>query len=162
MWIVFGTKAQTTRVPGGAKLERRCLTCGETAMFYEKELVSTFRLYFIDVFDYKRHRVMACGCCGACYATDELGMPGTRTYGHGEPLLGEQIGKAAGRAGEYVERAASAVQSSLSGLFSDDRRAPAAPPPSREEEEEIDVLADDPMEQRFRELERKAREEGKG
>lgn len=161
MWIVFGTKAQTTRVAGGAKLERRCLTCGETAMFYEKELVSTFRLYFIDVFDYKRHRVMACGCCGACYATDELGMPGTRTYGHGEPLLGEQIGRAAGRAGDYVERAASAVQSSLSGLFSDGRRAPTSPlPPRPSLDEEDDLLADDPMEARFRELERKAREEG--
>lgn len=164
MWIVFGTKAQTTRVPGGMKLERLCSQCGETAAFYEKELVSTFRLYFIDVFDYKRHRVMACGCCGACYATDELGMPGTQPP-RGEPLIGEQLGRAADRAGDYVERAASAVQSGLSSLFSDGRRAPAPRPPSSPPpaslDEDLDRLAeDDPMEARFRELERKAREQG--
>jgi hypothetical protein len=164
MWIVFGTKATTARVPGGLKVERRCMQCNETATFYEKELTSTFRLYFIDVFDYRRHRVMACGCCGACYATDELGLPGTQSAGgNNDPLIGEQLGQAAQRVGGYVERAASAVGTGLSSLFSDDRRPPATPPlaPRQSLDDELDLLADDPMEARFRELERKAREESK-
>lgn len=147
MWIVFGTGVKTMRVPGGAKVDRHCDQCGEHATFYEKEVTATFRLYFIDVFDYKRHRVMACGCCGACYATDELGMPNT-------PRLSE--GPAVAR---YFERAADAVESGINSLFGEERPAPVAarqvkkeePPP----EEELDPL-EHPMEARFRELERKA------
>ena len=73
VWIVFGTKEASTRVPGGAQLVRHCDACGETVTFYEKDRTSTFRLYFIDVYDYRKNRVMECGACGAHYATDELG-----------------------------------------------------------------------------------------
>lgn len=160
MWIVFGNSVKTVRVPGGAKVERACGQCGETATFYEKEIVSTFRLYFMDVFDYQRHRVMACGCCGACYATDELGLPGARTRSdRAAGSLGEGIERAARRAGEGIERAAGALESGISSLFLDDRRddreelAPA--PRHDDDDEDLDPL-DDPLEARFRELERKA------
>jgi hypothetical protein len=171
MWIVFGNKTAMTRIPNGIKVERLCMVCGETAMFYEKELKSTFRLYFIDVFDYRKHRVMACGCCGASYATDELGVrdtPGASATGD-EPLLGERFDRAAQQAGGYLERAANAVADGVTSMFSShgassDRRPPPPAPPRREVEtdstDDIDIDADDPMEKRFRELERKAREEG--
>ena len=156
MWIVFGTKVDTRRVPGGLKVERACDQCGETATFYEKEVTSTFNLYFIPVFDYRRHRVMSCGCCGACYATDELGAQPAHE------ALEEKVERAAGRLGEYAERAASAVESGISSLLAGERREPPArrqapaPEPPKHEEEEDDPLAD-PLESRFRELERKAR-----
>jgi hypothetical protein len=142
------SSVKTTRVPGGAKVERHCGQCGEIATFYEKEVTSTFRLYFIDVFDYRRHRVMACGCCSACYATDELGVPTTPAVSESPSVAG------------YFERAADAVESGFASLFSEERPAPLVsnrrkeeePPPS---EDEFDPL-EDPMEARFRELERKA------
>src|ERR1700689_210136 len=107
MGIVFGTRVNTRRIPGGRKDEHTYDQWGEAGAFYEKEVTSTFRLYFIDVFDSQRHRVMACGCCGACYATDELGAPGTRAgEDHALPELGARVERVAGRVGEYVERAA--------------------------------------------------------
>lgn len=75
MWIILGNKAQTRRVPDGRKLERHCTSCGETAMFYEREVSTSFRLYFVSLFNYETQRVMACGACGAHFATDELGRP---------------------------------------------------------------------------------------
>jgi hypothetical protein len=160
MWIVFGTRVNARRVPGGLKVERACGQCGETATFYEKEVTSTFRLYFVDVFDYQRHRVMACGCCGACYATDELGAPATRDHEEqARPALGAHVERIAGRVGEYAERAASAVERGVGSLFSGERAEapePAEAPPPRRSEDEDDPLAD-PLEARFRELERKAR-----
>lgn len=71
-WVVLGLKRATERVEGGAQLVRRCDGCHEETTFYEKEIKSTFRLYFIDVFDFNRDRVMACGACGAAFVTDEL------------------------------------------------------------------------------------------
>ena len=159
MWIVFGNSVKTARVPGGAKVERRCGQCGETATFYEKEITSTFRLYFMDVFDYQRHRVMACGCCGACYATDELGLPAQRDDREG--TLGEGVGRAARRVGDTFERAADALGAGFSSLFSDEDPSAQASNAGEEDErssaddDENDVL-DDPLEARFRELERKA------
>jgi hypothetical protein len=158
-----------TRVPGGAKVQRRCGQCGEDATFYEKEVTATFRLYFIDVFDYRRHRVMACGCCGACYATDELGLPEKRD-GAEEPTrsLGEGIDRAAQQVGSALGRAADAVESGISGLLSGGAatsRLPASRAARRDEEEDphglspddLDALeAQDPLEAKFRELERKA------
>jgi hypothetical protein len=164
MWIIFGTKAQLTRVPGGLRVQRRCGQCGEVATFYEKHATRTFRLYFIDIFDYERHRVMACGCCGAYYATDELGAP---SFGgnHERNLLNDRVERAVDRVGDYMERAASAVGDGVSSLFSDGTRRPALPP--REEARsrhgadfDIDTevgRVDDEMEARFRELEEKAR-----
>jgi len=162
MWIVFGNSVKTARVPGGAKVERRCGQCDETATFYEKEITSTFRLYFMDVFDYQRHRVMACGCCGACYATDELGLPSPRDDREGASgALGEGVGRAARRVGGTFERAADALGAGISSLFSDEHPSTQASNAGEEDErspaddDEIDVL-EDPLEARFRELERKA------
>jgi hypothetical protein len=150
MWIVFGTGVTTKRVPGGARLDRHCMQCGEHATFYEKEVTATFRLYFVDVFDYRKHRVMACGCCSACYATDELGVPQTGAVTEAPSVAG------------YIERAAGAFEDGIASLFGHDRPTAHA---ARDEEEpeskspqdddEIDPL-EDPMEARFRELERKA------
>jgi zinc-ribbon family len=153
MWIVFGTKVNARRIPGGLKVEHTCDQCGEAATFYEKEVTSTFRLYFIDVFDYQRHRVMACGCCGACYATDELGAPGTRAgEQHALPELGARVERVAGQVGEYVERAASAVESGVSSLFSGGRVAPRreAPPMEPSEEDEDAAQARRDRERRVR------------
>src|SRR5271170_3174918 len=108
MWIVFGTGDKTKRVVGGAKVSRHCDQCGESTTFYEKEILSTFRLYFIDVLDYGRQRVMACGGCGTCYATDELGEA-DRPEGRGLDRLGEGVEQAARKAGRFLDRASEAV-----------------------------------------------------
>ncbi len=129
MWIVFGNGVKTTRVPGGARVERHCEQCGELASFYEKEVTSTFRLYFVDIFDYERHRVMACGCCGACYGTDELGLPGSRV-----PSLGERAARAAHEAGGYLDRAADALEAGVSSLLTSGRPATRVSTRSLEEE----------------------------
>jgi hypothetical protein len=157
MWIVFGTDQKTQRVPGGARVDRRCESCGETATFYEKEITATFQLYFINLFDYRRHRVMSCGCCGACYATDELGAPARRE--DDIDSIGEGIERAARRAGGYLERAADVVESGISSLLSSGERARIAErrvidEEERREEDDDDPLAD-PLEKRFRELEKK-------
>jgi hypothetical protein len=168
MWIVFGTGVKTTRVPGGAKVDRECAQCGEVASFYEKEVTSTFQLYFIDVFDYQHHRVMACGCCGACYATDELGAPGTQALaGARSATIGESAARAAHEVGGYIDRAAGALEAGVASLLSTERpparvsnastrglrAAPEEMP--REDEGDEDPLAD-PLEARFRVLEKKA------
>jgi hypothetical protein len=180
MWIVFGTGEKTTRVPGGAKVERHCEQCGELASFYEKEIIATFRLYFIDVFDYGRHRVMACGCCGACYATDELGVPATRTHeADTRGTLGESAARVAHGVGGYIDRAADAFEAGISSLLSDERpkvrvsdpattgaraglaqrgsveKAPGGGDARRDDLDDDDPLAD-PLEKRFRVLESKA------
>ncbi len=164
MWIVFGTAERTARVPGGAKVDRRCEKCGEVTTFYEKQVHSSFRLYFIDVFDYDRHRVMACGGCGTCYATDELGAKaaaGTETQTQGEAgtrSFGQEVERAARRAGGFLERTADAVEAGISSLLpGDSPHAPARAEPDAsepadgqlsDEEEELD-----PIEKRFRDLE---------
>jgi hypothetical protein len=161
MWIVFGTAERTERVPGGAKVDRRCEKCGEVTTFYEKQVHSSFRLYFIDVFDYDRHRVMACGGCGTCYATDELGSKAAAEAGT-EPAarsFGQEVERVARRAGGFLERTADAVEAGISSLLpGDSPHAPARREPdasehadgqlSDEEEQELD-----PLEKRFRDLE---------
>lgn len=167
MWIVFGTKTRTERVPGGVSVERECESCGERAMFYERRVVSTFDLYFMPVFDYRRERVLACGACGAHFRTDE----------HGEPDLVTQRGweKALGEAGEHAQRALSGALDALAptgiaamkaatdafeSLTARSASAPPAAPPVATEAETGD--APDPVDpekeallRRFAELERK-------
>jgi hypothetical protein len=169
MWIVFGTADKTKRVVGGAKIERHCDHCGERTTFYEKEILSTFRLYFIDVFDYRRQRVMACGGCGTCYATDELGGADGRE-GTGLDRVGDGVEQAARKAGRFLGRASEAVESRLSSLLSDRSSPEPAPPADAHEEggrsEAVRGATDeqaaldealDPLEARFQELERKVR-----
>jgi hypothetical protein len=154
MWIVFGTEVKTKRVPGGAKIERPCTQCGELSPFYEKEVTATFRLYFIDIFDYQRHRVMACGCCGACYATDELGLPGTRA--DDAASLGERAARAAHGVGGYLDRAANALEAGVSSLLSSERPATRSPKEQGPSDSDGGDDDGDPVEARFRVLEKKA------
>lgn len=109
-WVVLGLKRATERVEGGAQLVRRCDGCHEETTFYEKEIKSTFRLYFIDVFDFNRDRVMACGACGAAFVTDELASKP-------RPLAPtESFEKQLGRGGEAVGRAAAAFGESVGAV----------------------------------------------
>jgi hypothetical protein len=170
MWIIAGTKENTRRVPGGAKLERHCPSCGETTMFYEKEMTDTFRLYFIDVYDISKQRVMACGACGAHYATDEVGATSgagaAARSGADAPVRTETLGdrvergvqSTGARVGSFLERTADSLESGLNELLGGKPRAPFRVKPQAPDLD--DPLADDPLddpnEAKFRELERKA------
>lgn len=112
-WVVLGLKRATERVPGGAQLVRRCDGCHEETTFYEKEIKSTFRLYFVDVFDFDRDRVMACGACGAAFVTDELAAK-PRT-----PMVSTTLDKELGRGAEAVSRAAADMGESFGAVGSE-------------------------------------------
>lgn len=109
-WVVLGLKRATERVPGGAQLVRRCDSCREETTFYEKEIKSTFRLYFIDVFDFNRDRVMACGACGAAFVTDELAAK-PRT-----PIVSSSLDKQLERGAGAVSRAAADMGQSFGAV----------------------------------------------
>jgi hypothetical protein len=158
MWIVFGTKEASRRVPHGAQVTRHCDACGETAVFYEKDRTSTFRLYFIDVFDYKKSRVMECGACGAHYATDELGSA--------DVDLATSVEKKLHAGGEALGKLATAVGDKLTDLSAKvvDRPPPRRPEkrPAERDRGGLDDLSDDDkaaleeldeMEMKFRALE---------
>jgi hypothetical protein len=153
MWIVFGNKSQLTWVPNGQKVDGHCTVCHQPTTFYEKQITKTFRLYFVDIFDYRRHRVMACGRCDAYYATDELGPPSN-------PLM-EDLTEGVSKAGDYAKRAVSAtreylgsgnnpLEGGLSSLLSQGRprrSEPASNDPisrdrSEDEDGEIDIGPD--------------------
>ena len=170
MWIILGNKVKTQRVAGGRKLERQCPSCGEVAMFYEREVTTSFRVYFVSIFNYETQRVMACGACGDHYATDELGRPPA-----GEPP-GDQKGTVYGSVKDALRKAGNALQDAT-GVQADadvteeatapppaEQRRLAAPPPqttappAREPEDAfIDPLAadDDDLNARFAALEKK-------
>ena len=157
MWIIYGTRAESRRIPNGAKVTRECGACHEVSTFYEKELTSTLRLYFVDVFDYKKHRVMQCGACGACYATDELS--------EGDRDVGASIENAFDRGVDAIGRAASTVGDGITNLAAKlvGREPPRrrAPDVERDDEPDPEVphedLAElDEMEQKFRKLEAEA------
>jgi hypothetical protein len=142
VWIVFGTKEAAKRVPGGAQVVRRCDACGEQATFYEKDLTSTFRLYFIDVFDYRKHRVMQCGACSANFTTDELGAR--------DEDLGTRVEKTLERGADAIGKAATTVGDELTGLAARfvGRPAPKRETPSttaRRRAPEHDDLSDDDL-----------------
>jgi len=105
VWIVIGHRTKTERVPGGVSVERRCPACGEVSTFYERRALRTFRLYFLDVFDYDEQRVMACGACGTLFATDEHGAPSRATARGWQEALdraADRVGGAVSRAGEAL------------------------------------------------------------
>jgi hypothetical protein len=151
MWLVLGTKEHTERVPNGRQVERLCSECHETAMFYERRATSTIQLYFIDVVDYRSRTVMACGACGALYATDDAEArqptPLEKFTGAAEQV-GSSIASGAARAFEKVSDAARGA------LHSDtpEARRPARPTTTD------DPLADEDaaLEARFEELEKNA------
>lgn len=166
VWIVFGTKEESRRVPGGASVVRECPSCHEVTTFYEKDMTSTLRLYFIDVYDYKKHRVMQCGACGAHYATDEV---------HAEDkddaaTIGKKLDEGAGaitRAATAIGEEVTHLAAKLVGRPMPKTRARAARDEEpkrtqRSEEPEVDpddLAALDDMEMKFRKLE--AEEEAK-
>jgi hypothetical protein len=183
MWVILGNKVETQRVPNGRRVERACTACGETAMFYEREVSKSFRLYFVSVFNYETQRVMACGACGACYATDELGRP----LASDTPAEDRQKGTIFGGVKDALRRAGNALQDATGvkpdqdvARSDDEERAPGEPskktiqpeskrlppseaaradakrpPPAEEPDDFDDPLADDPLEERFKALERK-------
>jgi hypothetical protein len=183
MWVILGNKVETQRVPNGRRVERACAACGETAMFYEREVSKSFRLYFVSLFNYETQRVMACGACGAHYATDELGRPMVSDT----PPEERQKGTIFGGVKDALRRAGNALQDATGvkrdeGAPDEEERAPgdppkptiqpeskrlpenasaqgakakgAKPPPPADDDFE-DPLGDDPLEERFKALERK-------
>jgi hypothetical protein len=165
VWIIAGTSARSERVPGGAKLEHYCQSCRETTMFYEKQMTDTFRLYFIDVYDISKQRVMACGACGAHYLTDDqratdgaAQAPAVR-----QDSLGNRVERGVQSTGERVggffERTADSLEAGIGKLLHGESSTPPAsrhePEPLHDDPLDEDPL-DDPNEAKFRELERKA------
>lgn len=173
MWIILGNKAETRRVEGGRKVERQCSSCAETAMFYEREVTKSFRLYFVSLFNYETQRVMACGACGALYATDELGRPMTSDTPDDERQKGTVLGTvkdALRRAGNKLQDATGTrVDPDVAAARGEPEQRTAKPtiqPASRRlgaasdddhGDEDIDPLADadDELNARFAALERR-------
>lgn len=175
MWIIFGNKLETERVRGGAVVERHCQHCGETAWFYERVAATKLSLYFVQLIEYGKRRVMACGACNTLYATDELGAPDPGTA---EKMLstaerlGAEIGTAAKDAfGKLAEAAQGSGAKDAFGKLTDAAkgsfehlRAAARDeerPLPREASPSDDPLADDEatLERKFRELEKRYRVE---
>ncbi len=105
VWVIIGHRTRTERVEDGLAVERECASCGELATFYERRAIRTFRLYFLDVFDYDKQRVMACGACGALYATDDHGAPSSETAQGWQSALSDAAGSltdAATKAGAAI------------------------------------------------------------
>lgn len=105
MWVIIGHRTKTERVPDGLAVDRRCGSCGEETTFYERRAVRTFRVYFVDVFDYSSQRVMACGACGALFATDEHGRPSEETaegWKHALSSAADSVGSAVSKAGDAL------------------------------------------------------------
>jgi len=159
MWIVFGNKLKSERVPNGKRVERHCESCGETAMFYERTSSTKFSLYFIEILEYGKRRVMACGACGELYATDELGPPETQS-------VPEQVLGAAEKTGAQLSAAAKSAFGKLSeaakgGLHHlEGKESPRAPDaaPGRDESFEDPLTSDEEdLESKFRDLEKKYR-----
>lgn len=151
MWLVLGTKEKTERVPNGRQVERHCSECHETAMFYERRAISTLQLYFLDVVDYRTRTVMACGACGALYATDDVEAR--------EPTALETFTGAAGQVGSAIASGAQRAIDRVSGVARGALQ-PEAPDAERRAPQAAtdDPLADEDaaLEERFKELERRA------
>ncbi|AKU94037.1 hypothetical protein AKJ09_00701 [Labilithrix luteola] len=154
MWVVIGTKEKTERVPGGRQVERHCSECGETAMFYERRATSTLQLYFLNVYEFKSRHVMACGACGALYATDEVSSPADETKGEGIDAFVATAERVGGALASGATKALNRVQAAAREAFSGGEHLPARAAPPAD-----DPLAEDDeaLEARFRELERKIR-----
>jgi len=116
VWVVIGRRTKTERVPGGIVVERDCPACGAHASFYERRAVSSFRLYFLDVFDYDTQRVMACGACGTLFATDEHGAP-SRENAEGWRRALDKVSDAAKRASERLGPAFESASENARGAF---------------------------------------------
>lgn len=100
MWVFVGGGEKLEPVIGGRQLTKHCDKCGQTTVFYEKKISQTFRLYFVHLFAYAPKQVMACGACGAYFAT-----------GDKPPSFAEaQTGTVAGAVGQAARRAKEAFE----------------------------------------------------
>lgn len=138
VWIIIGHRTRTERIEGGLAVERECASCGEAATFYERRAIRTFRLYFLDVFDYDKQRVMACGVCGALYATDDHGAPSEETAKGWQGALSSAAGSvtdAATRAGAAIAPMLQQASENARDMFEDAREGLA--PLARKATEEI-------------------------
>jgi hypothetical protein len=74
VFVLFGRKAKTRKVPDGRREKRRCPACDATATFVEHEKKSSYSLYFVELFD-DSERVFVCGACGEAMSFDATGAP---------------------------------------------------------------------------------------
>lgn len=112
VWIRIESLAKGGPIEGGVSLERECGACGEVARFEERRASSSYRRYLLDGVDVEAHRVMACGECGALFATDELGRPSEEAASGWRAVLsqvGEAVGKAGGALGPAAQKAGEAI-----------------------------------------------------
>jgi hypothetical protein len=72
MWIIIGNRNQTQEVPGGRETRRECPKCHTFARMSEHRVLTTFRLYFVDILNHGARHLMVCNVCGTAFATDEL------------------------------------------------------------------------------------------
>lgn len=157
MWIIFGNELKTERVRHGARVERHCQHCDETTVHYERVAATKLSLYFIELLEYGKRRVMACGACNTLYATDELGQPDAPSTG------AERVLAAAEKAGAEISVAAKDAFGKLSAAAKDGlNQLSSRSEPARRPEREVpshDPLADDQdaLEAKFRDLEKKYR-----
>ena len=129
VWVIIGHRVKTERVQDGLAIEQECTSCGEVATFHERRAVRTFRLYFLDVFDYDKQRVMACGACGALYATDDLGAPSQETaegWRHALASAAGSLTDAATKAGAALGPLLGRAGENARGIF-DEAREGIAP-----------------------------------
>jgi hypothetical protein len=163
MWLIFGSKEKTERVPNGRVVERVCESCHERAMFYERQATTTLQFYFFDVLDYGKRTVMACGACGTLFATDELARAELGAE-PAQPSLSE-IEQATSTLKGLVRKAGARISDEARQLFGDEPLPqPSTQPASASSASEVIAGFQDPltsdeeaMEAKFRELERKFR-----
>jgi hypothetical protein len=120
-------------------------------MFYERVASTKFSLYFIELLEYGKRRVMACGACGELYATDELGPA--------EVSAPEKVMSAAEKAGAQIGAAAKDAFGKIRSRIDEFRSEELPPTPERRPEATDDPLADDEnaLEAKFRDLEKRYR-----
>ncbi len=112
VWIRIESLSRGEPIEGGVSLERECGACGEVARFEERRGSSSYRRYLLDGVDVEAHRVMACGECGALFATDELGRPSEHAASGWRAVLsqvGDVVGKAGGALGPAAQKAGEAI-----------------------------------------------------
>ena len=98
--MFVGTGKRLEPVSGGRQEPRACPRCGQTTVFYEKQMSRTLSLYFVDVAAFDPKRVMACGACGASYLVDDAAP---------KSFAEAQRGTAVGAVAEAADRARQAL-----------------------------------------------------
>ena len=117
MWIALGGHFTTELVPNGRRVERRCDSCGDMALFYERRGSASLEIALLPGLDARNRHVMACASCGVLFGTDE---------DH------ENANASAGGAKHVVGRLAQRMKSKLADLGAAAERVTrgSSPPPS--------------------------------